>query len=172
MNNYHLQGLTFRQKVLYELREKKAATRLTFWVKVKPLHGKEKWYQLPRDLQRGMWQNANHHHNNGYQFLLRKLIVIPLSNYDDKGNAKLGVGQVTYVTIRRKHIRDPRWITRSQFKGLEYHGPFNLLTNRQEVITFLQHDHSPANKARIKNEVNYYVKHHRQHQFSALFIHH
>lgn len=172
MNTYRLQEMTFRQKALYELRMAKAATRPTFWVKVKPPHGREKWYQLPRDLQRGMWQNAKQHHNNGYRFLLHKLIVIPLSDYDNKGQAKLGVGQVTYVTIRRKHIRNPRWITRSQFKGLEYHGPLKLLTNRREVIAYLQHDHSPANKARIKDEVNHYVKRHRQRQISSLFVHH
>lgn len=163
--NIDTRNWSFSARALYELnlqkerqQKKKRRKKLTFyWVKVSflDLNGmrQEKWFQLPKDLQVATRQS---NFQNNCKILNGALINIPLTKYNRKGQTKITTGLITDVAIRKKTTGNPKRITRSQFKKINYWG-WLIPTNGKEVYNYLKHNYSPSNRKRIKSNVSKYL---------------
>lgn len=159
-----IRDLSFSQRALYELKQeqkkryeqKKSKYHDFYWVKVKywNLKGndKEKWFQLPKDLQVATHQTS---FQKNQDILLGSLINIPLSKYDTQGTTTITTGLIIGIKRRKQTTGNTQRITRSQFKKIHFLlGIFP--TNRKECKRYLWHDYSQEDVARISKAVDYY----------------
>lgn len=164
MNIYHWQGLTFRQKALYELKQEIKRKKYqqvkkkwrTYWVKVRFVNGKQEWYQCSRDLQRALWQYTGQ--NNKVASLDGVLLNVPVASY---AGAKTPIRTVMVVQtkIKKRHIKDTSRITRGQFVEIDYNH-FGFPKDLVNKIKFMQHDYSDDSKSNIEDNVRYFaIKH-------------
>lgn len=82
--------------------------RKTFWVHVILFDGAfSRWYQLPKDLQRAMWESVRDSPHSWQKILYSNLINVPISPYDEQGHAQITTGIIDQVQIRRYHTNNP-----------------------------------------------------------------
>lgn len=155
---------SFAKRALAEIKPTQPKDNHIFWVLVRMPDHSQAWYQLPKDLQFAMHQHEKTHANDWYQILVHSLINVPVSKYDEHGQAQIRVGQVLRVQRRHQRTKHSEQITRSQFVQPE----FNRwgMKNISAVVTYLTHDFTPANQAQIKSDVKLINWHWRQHQWT------
>lgn len=163
MNIYHQQGLTFRQKALYELKQERGdkrkrrfkKKRRTYWVRVQFATGEIAWYQCSQDLQRALWQYTGQ--TSKVASLNGMLLNVPVGPYDEKGGTPVRTVKVLETKISRKHISYPEDITRGQFVKIDYNR-FGFPKDLDNKIKYMQHDYLQCFKDKIYNDIRYFVK--------------
>ena len=128
-----------------------------FWVLVALPNGKF-WYQLPKDLQAAMYQYEKGKPKNWWKILCGCYINVPIGRYHDH-KAPLVTGKILKVSRRKKHIHDPRWITRSQFirPKVTRYGFEHVTANKYQ---FMRHDYSNDNRSKISQSLHIAVLRH------------
>ena len=128
-----------------------------FWVLVDLPDGKH-WYQLPKDLQRAMRQHKRAHPRQWWNILCGCYINVPVERYHHH-EASLTAGKILRVTLRKKHIHDTRWITRSQFirPGVTPRGFEHLTANNYQ---FMRHNFNAHNRSQISQSLHIAVLKH------------
>lgn len=128
-----------------------------YWVLVSLPNGKF-WYQLPKDLQIAMQQHKKESPNNWWKILCGCYINVPIKKYHDH-KAPLVAGKILNVSLRKKHIHDSRWITRSQFirPKITKHGFEHVTANGYQ---FMRHDFDSYNRSKISQSLHIAVLRH------------
>lgn len=144
-----IRELSFRDRALYELKVAKATGKRTYyWVQVRLVNGKKKWFQLPKDLQKAM-------HTSTFELnekrLVGALINIPISKYKKNGKVKIDCGIICKLSLRNYHAKKPNKITRSQFKQPNRRFGF---ANTSELFGYLKHDYDQENQERIRQSIH------------------
>ena len=144
-----IRELSFRDRALYELKVAKATGKRTYyWVQVRLVNGKKKWFQLPKDLQKAM-------HTSTFELnekrLVGALINIPISKYKKNGKVKIDCGIICKLSLRNYHAKKQNKITRSQFKQPNRRFGF---ANTSELFGYLKHDYDQANQERIRQSIH------------------
>lgn len=144
-----IRELSFRDRALYELKVAKVTEKRTYyWVQVRLVNGKKKWFQLPKDLQKAM-------HTSTFELnekrLVGALINVPISKYKENGKVKIDCGIICKLSLRNYHAKRPNKITRSQFKQPNRRFGF---ANTSELFGYLKHDYDQENQQRIRKSIH------------------
>lgn len=161
MNVYHWQGLTFRQKALYELKQELKHKKRqqakkkwrTYWVEVQFVNGEQKWYQCSRDLQGALWQYTAKEKKPAN--LNGVLLNVPIAPYAGT-KTPIRTAMVMQTKIKRNHTKDTSMITRGQFFKLDYNR-FGFPKDLANKIRYMQHDYSNVSKYYIEDNIRYFA---------------
>lgn len=112
-------------------------------VKVLLPNGKTQVFLLAKKISKGLYWDYKINGDKGvFQMLKGCYITVPVSQYNDKRQAKMTTGKV--LAVFWKHRQDSVLFTRSQFVTEDH-----LLESLKECYRYLRHDYDKVSRVRI-----------------------
>lgn len=115
-------------------------------IRVRYLNGRQLELQLPRDLQKPMWNYIHEHPKDWQNLLLGALINTPRSAYHKGKTPLMRVGKIIAIFIKKDPLPTR---SRGQFiTATNWHMPLISPTNKKfwQNVRFLQHDYPKLHK--------------------------
>ena len=126
---------------------------LNYWAVIKLPNGELKGYQLSKDLQYAIKFDQP---KKAIPMLINKLIVIPLSKYNEqRDQAHMGLGQIVFI-YKEPHTSNARWITRGQISQI-YTNHFGYPKYAQ-MYNYLKHDYDTKSQQQINQDLHQLIK--------------
>lgn len=117
--------------------------RNPIYVLVKLPGGRIEKYLLSKKLEKALYVEWSIHKRRAVFFKIKgNLINVPVSQYDQKGNAKIAVGQIIWVGWEKRDYGT--LFTRSQFVTKEH-----LKKSLTDCYRYLRHDYKAASRILI-----------------------
>ena len=119
-------------------------------VKVLLPNGKTAIYLLAKKISKGLyWDYKMSGNKSVFQMLKGCYITVPISQYNEKRQAKMTTGKI--MAVFWKHRQDGTLFTRSQFVTEEH-----LARSLKECYKYLRHDYDKVSRGRILLSLAYW----------------